>query len=210
MSLIKSALHRYKSLRFANEQVMHYKLTTIGIKGKRCKDFYMKLRNQVCATSPVIAKWSQSFNHDIDFSLVWKNKMKNQLEMKILEFNYKMLNFILPTRENLFKWKKIDDSLCFYCDNSTHNLKHLLWECKTIDSVWEIIGLVLSIDITWECIILGINHQSIYNSVISLICYVIYKKYITDGNNVSNRNISLQNLHLKRTYIETLRHVVIL
>ena len=47
--------------------------------------------------------------------------MTNQLEIKIAEFNYKLMNKILPTVYNLFKWKKAPDGSCIYCREKCHD-----------------------------------------------------------------------------------------
>ena len=111
---------------------------------------------------------------------IYENKFKKQLEVKIAEFQYKVLQDIIPTGYNLFRWKKIDLQICIYCNSEVHDCKHLLFECKHIKTIWDIFKAVTKHDISWKDIILGIDGDTCMNCVISLISYIIYKKYIKD------------------------------
>ena len=46
----------------------------------------------------------------------------------LLTFHYKVLNDIVASGDNLFKWKIKDSEKCQYC-NEKDTLLHCLWEC---------------------------------------------------------------------------------
>ena len=91
-----------------------------------------------------------------------------------------MLNNILPTGDNLYKWKKVLKGSCIYCNEKEHNLKHLLWGCAHLNNFWNKISRILHVDIMWQCVVLGCNDNKECNRIISLLCYLIYKHYLTD------------------------------
>ena len=49
-------------------------------------------------------------------------------ERKLLSFHYKVLNNIVASGDNLFKWKIKDSEKCQFC-NDKDTLLHCLWEC---------------------------------------------------------------------------------
>jgi hypothetical protein len=63
------------------------------------------LKNKVLSPKSS-SKWRNEFNKEPNWSCIAKWKLKHQTEVKIAEFNYKVLHKILSTNENLFKWQK--------------------------------------------------------------------------------------------------------
>ena len=113
-----------------------------------------------------------------------KNKILNQLEPKIREFNYKFLNKILATNKNLYTWKISDSYSCIYCLPHVieHTDKHLLWDCPHIQEVWAIFSRVFDTDINWSVIVKGVKGNHYINQLLSLLMYVIYKKFQKERN----------------------------
>ena len=67
-------------------------------------------------------------------------------------------------------WKKTQNVSCIYCNNELNDSKHLLLDC-------------ISLGNTWQLILLGLeDHQSI-NVIVSLVCFLIHKKYLVDKKN---------------------------
>ena len=99
------------------------------------------------------------------------------METKIAEFNYKLLNNILATNYNLFKWGKSPTAGCIYCRYASHDAKHLLWLCPSTQMMWQKISTILGEDFCWKSIIKGLNGQHTVNIVVSLVSYIIYKKF---------------------------------
>ena len=152
----------------------------IDIKGKKCKWFYSQIVKQKANCAKILKKWSNVFHLDIEWKQVYERKMKKQFEVKIAEFNFKLLHDILPTTCNLYKWKKSECMSCIYCQKDLHNEFHLFYECPYLENIWGILTDILGIDITWETIVLGSGEIGENNKVISLLSYVIYKKYLLD------------------------------
>ena len=108
----------------------------------------------------------------------------NQLEPKIREFNYKILNKILATNKNLYTWKISDSCNCIYCRPhvTAHTDKHLLWDCPHIQEVWVNFSHVFDTDINWSVIVKGVKGNHYINQLLSLLMYVIYKKFQKERN----------------------------
>ena len=58
------------------------------------------------------------------------------LETKLREFQYKVLNNIVFTNENLFKIKMFDSPLCTFCKIEIESLEHLFYNYEITRSFW--------------------------------------------------------------------------
>ena len=119
-----------------------------------------------------------------------------QHEIKIADFNYKLLHNIIPTGKNLLKWNKIDNASCIYCRKYIHDIKHMLWDCSCVYNMWKIIGNALDCVFNFQIIILGKEMFTHVNRVISLICYLIFKKYLLDKERIDN-NLTPLPMYMK-------------
>ena len=149
--MIKLAIRPFKNFRFSDDPINHYANQIHDSTDKKSKYFYSKIIKNKQKPSKAIKRWSDFFDIQVDWSCVYANKIHMQLEMKIADFNYKMLHNIIPTGKNLLKWKKIDNATCIYCRNYIHDLKHMLWDCSCVYNMWKTIGLCIqfSNDCTW-------------------------------------------------------------
>mgnify|MGYP001554014539 CR=1 FL=1 len=116
----------------------------------------------------------------------YMNKIKPIIEIKISDFNYKLFSNILATMQNLHRWKKIDTENCIYCNHESMNSRHLLFECPILENTWLIVSNVINCQIDWKTIVMGLNDMPAANSCISIICYIIYKKYLIDKDSNSD------------------------
>lgn len=68
---------------------------------------------------------------------IYTNKIKNTYDKRLSEFNYKLLNNILCTNSFLQKCKLRQNAECDYCDISNEDIKHLIFDCDNVKSVWH-------------------------------------------------------------------------
>ena len=100
----------------------------------------------------------------------------NQLK----EFNYKLLNIILPCGYWLNKWKKSIGEKCEFC-NETETIQHMLYSCPRVKEMWNSISFILKCNISWKNIVCGWplydNHSKIlsYNFIITIVCCAIFR-----------------------------------
>ena len=185
ISLLQKALRPYRNIRFSDQNIpvnMINDEPSGNFPKLKCKWFYEKIVKQKTIYNESIDKWSNLLQMQISFSKFYENKLQCNFELKISEFNYKLINFIIPTAYNLYKWKIKESELCFYCKNDVQNEHHMFYECASLEHLWNKIGTVFKVNIMWYTIITGINLRQVENKVVSLVCYIIYKKYLADTN----------------------------
>ena len=73
-----------------------------------------------------------------DGSHIWKNVWKLKVPNKIRVFAWRACQNILPTRENLFRRKVIQDEFCERCNQAPESVLHVLWECGAAQDVWAV------------------------------------------------------------------------
>ena len=184
ISMIQSALKPYKHLRFS-EDYTHPDIQESNIVFEKCKWFYGEILKQKAVTAKAIKHWTDYFETDVEWYQVYCNKLKSQLETKIAEFNYKLINGILPTGNNLFKWKRAHDTCCIYCHTLYHDAKHLLFECMHLSNIWDNVSTTINDDVTWHTVVLGNDEKQYVNLIVSLLCFIIYKMFLIDRNNAN-------------------------
>ena len=123
--------------------------------------------------------------------------MSSNFETYITEFNFKLFNFILTTGQKLFKWNKRNSACCIYCNANDHDEYHLLYNCPHLENVWVKISKSMGLDINFKVILTGKNATIVQNQVISLLCCLLYKKFIKDIN-------ELQSLSVKQYLVNEL------
>jgi hypothetical protein len=64
------------------------------------------------------------------------------LFLKLKIFRWKLLQFIIPTKSHLFKWKISADSLCNVC-KVEEDYDHFFMLCKYLDIFWNNINEML-------------------------------------------------------------------
>ena len=71
----------------------------------------------------------------------------------------------------------------------------MLHDCKDILMIWKLLSKILKITIDFQVIVTGIPAEIDQNKIISLISFLIYKKYIRD---INNNNYLTLNTYLKK------------
>ena len=61
--------------------------------------------------------------------VVWPKLWKYKVLNKINAFGWRMCQNILPTRENLFHRKVVEDRRCEACKQEVESVIHVMWEC---------------------------------------------------------------------------------
>ena len=189
--MIQISLKPYKQLRFSDQFVKIETKSDSSFSKNKCKTFYHEIIKNKQSKSKAFKKWNEFFNSNIQWSIVSQNKLINQFEPKLADFNFKFLNGLLPTAVNLVKWKKIDSTKCIYCKEADHNSLHMLWDCMYLHDLWKRVGFALNIPISLRTICLGDDTNSMTAKIISLVCYIIFKKYLRDKDNANKMMIAI-------------------
>ena len=96
-------------------------------------------------------------------------------EIKLREFNFKLIHGIMPCNLNLFRWKLKFSNRCDVC-HDIQSQEHLLFNCIYVRPLWKLISNVYDTDIDYNKI-LGVNNCCI-NLIVTLISFLIYKEWL--------------------------------
>ena len=125
---------------------------------------------------------SRTFN--ITDKSVWKtiyqNKIQKIKDSAIAEFNYNVLNNLICNNYIVSKWKNDVTMYCSICKNVIENTEHMIFNCKNVRRIWEIVGITLKFEIKWKQIVLGFyyadnDYIDFLNFIISFVACRIYK-----------------------------------
>ena len=114
-------------------------------------------------------------NRDVEVS-AFEKKVALEVEIKLKEFNFKLLHGCLPCHRNLMKWNIKDNDHCDVCGES-QTLEHLLYECCYVPPLWHTVEVVFNTDITYRRI-LGIAEDFDYDRRATILCFLIYKEWL--------------------------------
>ena len=103
-------------------------------------------------------------------------KVVQTKEKKLKEFNFKLLHGILSCNKDLFRWKIRPYDICDVCQE-IQTIEHLLYDYSYVKPLWNIIDLVYGTKVNFIQI-LGVDELFNYGSVITLICFLIYKEWL--------------------------------
>ena len=103
-------------------------------------------------------------------------KIVQEKEIKLKEFNYKLLHGILPCNKNLMKWKIRMNDECDVCQRE-QSIKHLLFECVYVKPLWEVVEKICDFEITFDKI-LGIEECHSQDRILTLVSFLVYKEWL--------------------------------
>ena len=87
-----------------------------------------------------------------DASGVFTRKVVSEKEIKLKEFNFKVLHKILPCNENLKRWRIKASDECDVC-GLPQTIEHLLLTCRYVTPLWQIVDSVFDINVSFETIL---------------------------------------------------------
>ena len=102
---------------------------------------------------------------------------------KISEFNYKVLHNLLVTGYILSKWNKNISPECLSC-GVIDTPEHLLFQCNRVKTIWNKVGTLLKVDLSWKHIVIGLHEEAekdintVRNNILSIIAYSIYISWV--------------------------------
>ena len=91
-------------------------------------DFYNIFKKQVLEKPYIHAFWSNTFEVAINWSVLYHSFRFSCPDNRIKAFKYKLIHNIIPTRENLHKWRILDSPESLHC-NTKDNYLHFFISC---------------------------------------------------------------------------------
>ncbi len=162
---------------------------TIVITDQKSKFFYENITKQIKEIPYQQKMWERILgDNNINWNIVYTDKLINMPDKKIAEFSYKLLMDILVCEKRLHTWKKSDNTCCIYCGEN-HTVKHMLFECDNVRQFWRYISNKLGIIVTYKTIIIGCQFSRDYNIIIMVLSFLLYKKWLIDRDKKTNLDI---------------------
>jgi exonuclease III len=180
----------------SDEIYISYKGKDYKVKDLKSKFFYCCLIGKKSVIPNVQKKWEQFFSTaQLDWNDIYLNKYFLP-ENKLSEFNYKLINKILPCGDYVSKWDNSVRKFCSFCENnSIETLEHLLYGCPRIQYIWLKIMSICDIRINFKIIVTGLGYNNTnLEYFITIITFAIYKRWITCAKQKLNyRDVNLKN-----------------
>ena len=174
--MMKNVLLPYKTLLL---DIGNVNKKTYTIPYENTKEMYNRLTDVKVESVINMSNYLQPYcnSESIEEKCVFQSKLINQNENKLKEFNYKLINGILPCNVNLMRWRKLNTGKCDVCDES-QTIEHLLFDCKYVKGHWKYVEQALNVRLSFCNIICGIQTDSISNNTITLAAFLIYKEWL--------------------------------
>jgi hypothetical protein len=177
IATVKKALLKYKDI------LMHNTNTPTTERISTSKAFYTKFIEEKEKNIECYSNYLRT-ELNINETVLFTEKVYNEKEYKLKEYNFKLLHGILPCNKNLKKWRIKDNDTCDVCP-SIQTIKHLLFDCHYVKNIWTRIKNLFNVDVTFA-MILGDMPVSQYNSILTLLGFLIYKEWLLHS--LDNRN----------------------
>ena len=155
-----------------------------AISKQKSKFFYSILTSKAVTRLPMESVYAREFKFQ-NQTLIWKSIYRQKLcdlKLKSLqEFNYKLLNNILPCGYVINKWKINISKHCEVCQD-LETTKHMLCDCRRVRQIWTTISSCIKCNIDWKTITCGFpgyttcNKLFSINFVIAVVAYAIFKE----------------------------------
>ena len=182
LMLVKNALYPYRRcIESRNSE------TVPAIRCLRSKDYYNMYREQLShdANITCVTKYLDFYCNNNDEIFAFHRKVVLEKEIKLREFNFKVLHGILPCKN----WKiKICDN-CDVC-NQTQTIEHLLYSCCYVRPLWRIVNTVFGINVDYYQI-LGLDREFRYDAIVTIVCFFIYKEWLLLSLDSKSRNSAI-------------------
>ena len=139
------------------------------------KDIYRTLiRNQVTKPYLIPFRENKVGKQEINWKCIYKH-INCFYDNRLKQFRYKLINNIINTNENVFRWKILPSPLCLscytYCD-----LDHFFISCPLFNELWHQLSNI----------VLGYNNIEIehfdLNLLFTIVGFSIYKYNVVSDN----------------------------
>ena len=155
------------------------------------------LNNKVCSNIGLDI-WTKKLNvSHYQINKMLKFIHKHIFSNKLKVYRWKLASFILPTQENLFKWKINQSPHCRVC-KCNDNYKHFFIECKCIQEFWKTMEQKLAIihfckKVILKNIVVGykIDEDEFidFNIIFTIIGFSIYKAFYMSEQRTKSINV---------------------
>lgn len=141
-----------------------------------------------------------------DIAKARKLVIQTSLDSKLREFQFKILNNILPLNYKLFKMKLIISPYCTFGCSQNETVEHIMWTCRVTQEFWRnLIGLLHHFDFSFlneRSVITGIVGKHKYRMLLNQILLIAKKCIYVNRCKGTRPSLSLFKSQLINTYKE--------
>ena len=172
-------------------------------KHTKSKPFYLRLKHQIMSNDETLPQLLQPYCSVDGVIDVFTRKLLLEKEIKLKEFNFKLLHGILPCNKNLKRWRIKESEQCDVC-NMPQTIEHLLFKCYYVKPLWRVVESLCNIRVSFE-VILGVHDSNDYDNLMTVVSFLIYKEWLilSLDNKSKSRNMVLQ--HFKEELLTRLK-----
>ena len=172
-------------------------------KHTKSKPFYLRLKHQIMSNDETLPQLLQPYCNVDDVINVFTRKLLLEKEIKLKEFNFKLLHGILPCNKNVKRWRIKESEQCDVC-NMPQTIEHLLFKCYYVKPLWRVEESLCNIRVSFE-VILGVHDSNDYDNLMTVVSFLIYKEWLilSLDNKSRSRNMVLQ--HFKEELLTRLK-----
>ena len=186
-----------------------YESDIIPLENVQSKSLYNKFVSKVCTKPTARKKYEESLNTEesqLEWKKIYLTPIRATLSTKLREFQYKILNRILYTNDMLFKFKKIESPLCYFCENDIETIEHFLFLCPRVQVFWSEVCSTFGEKLNWsrslhiKDIFFGNQDLKIHNNLTNYI--ILESKYFLYRCKLNKTPLSILHLteKIKNTY----------
>ena len=181
ISIISKILYPYRHMLAGHKAVndtdiVLYDFREESLNNVKSKLFYRNLVSQKVERPHQEKNWAAMLNIN-SFQGIYQRKIHDIHENKLKEFNFKLLQGILPCGTNLKKWRKKSCDLCKIC-KVQEDVRHMLYECSFAQGIWNDLGEFLQKNISFYTLVTGDNLTQPENVITTMIAFLIYKQWL--------------------------------
>lgn len=151
------------------------------------KDIYNLFVKHVHTKPLYNAKWEKTIDQKINWSDVYNCKLVKVKEVKLMVFNYKLLNNILASSVKLHQWKIYGNNYCHLCFAKGDTV-HMILNCPFFENYYDYVKMLCTqlglknVKFDTKTLICGYksfdSHYENVNNLLNIIFFVVYKTYI--------------------------------
>lgn len=195
---------------------------TKNIREIKTKDFYDCIINKSTANNKCESTWENKLksdvDHNIDFQYLYTTKLVSIKDKKLFDFNFKLLNNIIPCNLYLSKISNKGEK-CEKC-GQVENIEHMIFFCIPQRYIWYEMSEYLDYPINMKTVLCGNpDFKGSQNLLINYVAYYIFLfKYMSNNGMQCGKNlykyISDKLLFTHKVYInieiEIAQHLLVL
>lgn len=158
----------------------------------KAKGFYEILIRRTRERSYIEKFWDKIFPNKPLWTEIWNSRVKAQTNKQLADFHFKLIHKILPSQENLYKWKISNSNLCRFGCDAIESYDQMFISCPRLRQIYSKLeksfqNIGINIKLTYKTLLFG--YKAIYpaykafNTLLSHIFFAVYLLWLQNSAN---------------------------